>query len=171
VATLVMTTGVLVMAQLIAVSTANNVSSRSTTVATILAEQKLEQLRALAWGFDGGGRPVSDLSTDTAIAPESPEGGTGLQVSPAAALQQNTPGFVDYLSASGQIVGRGSEPPRQAVYTRRWSIEWVAGGSDSALLLQVLVTGIRNRGEADRGNVNRLPGEARVATVKVRKAQ
>jgi hypothetical protein len=165
-----MTTGVLVMVQLLSVSTVNNVSARSITLATILAAQKIEQLRALAWGFDADRRPISDLSTDTAVTPESPVGGTGLQTSPAAALHQNTAGFVDYLSASGEIVGRGSQPPKQALYTRRWSIEPVEG-SDSALILQVLVTRSRDGGTVNRGNVGRLPGEARVVTVKVRKAQ
>ena len=168
---LVIVTGVLTMAQLLSIATASNVSSRRTTIATILAEQKLEQLRALSWGFDPAGVPVSDSSADTTVEPESPIGGTGLQLSPATALQRNTPGFVDHLSASGRIVGRDGEPPGQAVYTRRWSIEPLSAGPDSAIILQVLVTGSRNRRNADQGNVGRLPGEARVVTVKARKSQ
>ena len=31
----------------------------------MLAQQKMEQLRGLTWGFDTVGLPVSDYSTDT----------------------------------------------------------------------------------------------------------
>jgi Flp pilus assembly protein TadG len=168
-AALIMLTGVLAMVQLISLSTAQNLLSRNATVAAILAEQKLEQLRALAWGFDASGVPVSDLTTDTTTVPESPNGGTGLRPSPATALQTNTPGYVDHVSAVGRIVGRGALPPLTAVYTRRWSIEPVVTSPEGALVIQVLVSAVRDRGRADQGNVGRLPGEARVATVKVRK--
>jgi hypothetical protein len=169
VAALIMLAGVLVMAQLISLSMTHNLLARNTTVAMVLAEQKLEQLRALAWGFDASGLPVSDLATDTTTVPESPNSGTGLRPSPASALQTNTPGYIDHVSAGGRIVGRGAQAPSTAVYTRRWSIEPIVTSPEGALVIQVLVSPIRDRGSADHGNVGRLPGEARVATVKVRK--
>ena len=59
---------------------------------------------------------------------------------------------------------------RPRVYTRRWSIEPNSDESRArAVLIQVLVTSIRNRGRADQGAVTRLPGEARLVTIKVRK--
>ena len=76
VATMIMITGVMTMAQLLMISTVTNTSSRTDTFATVLAEQKLEQLRALAYGFDIAGLPVSDVDTDTSVSPEAP-GGTG----------------------------------------------------------------------------------------------
>ena len=91
VATLVLTTGLLTMAELVRVATATNVVAKNSTLAGILAEQKIEQLRALAWEFDVSGIPVSDASTDTTVLPESPSGGTGLQSSPG--LRQNSVGF------------------------------------------------------------------------------
>ena len=168
VATLVVTSGVVAMAELVRVATASNTLARSSTVAGILAEQKIEQLRALAWEFDLAGVPVSDLSTDTTVVPESPTGGTGLGVSPRS-LQQNTPGFVDHVDGGGAIVGRGVQAPTSAVYTRRWSIEPLSSSSGHVLLIQVLVTRSRDRGRADQGSVTRLPGEARLVTVKARK--
>jgi hypothetical protein len=42
----------------------------------VLATQKMEQLRALAWTSDALGVPISDL-TDTAVVPHSSSGGTG----------------------------------------------------------------------------------------------
>jgi hypothetical protein len=161
-------TGLLTMAELVRVATATNTLARNGTLAGILAEQKIEQLRALAWEFDVNGLPVSDVSTDTTVLPESPSGGTGLQLSPGS-LRQNTPGFVDHLDSGGQIVGRTVLPPTSAVYTRRWSIAAMPTSAGPAVLIQVLVTGVRNRGRADQGSVTRLPGEARLVTLKVRK--
>jgi hypothetical protein len=166
IAALIMTTGVATMAQLVAVATASNSAARRNTVATILAEQKLEQLRALTWAYDVAGLPVDDLSTDTTTTPES-SGGTGLQTSPSSALSQNTPGFVDHIGLDGQIVGRGTQVPRLAVYTRRWSIERVSAAPDTALIIQVLVT-VPGAGS---GGGRRERGEARVITVKARKGQ
>jgi hypothetical protein len=171
VSTLILISGVLTMAQMFTISTKSNMSSRRTTLTTVLAEQKLEQLRALTWGFDPQGLPVSDFSTNTAVEPESPNGGSGLQPSPPTALQENTPGYVDHVDVSGQIVGNAAQPPAAAVYTRRWSIEPLPTNPNNTLILQVLVTALRDRGQADQGNVARLPDEARMITVKTRKAQ
>src|SRR5687768_15450938 len=82
IATALLATGVLAMAQMFAISASSNLSARNNTFTTVLAEQKLEQLRSLAWGFDTEGLPVSDFTTDTAVSPESSVGGTGLQPSP-----------------------------------------------------------------------------------------
>ena len=153
VATLILTTGLLTMAELVRVATATNIVAKNGTLATILAEQKMEQLRALAWEFDAAGVPVSDA---------------GLQASPAS-LQQNTPGFVEHVDGGGQIVSRAAQPPPAAVYTRRWSIEPMPSSTGPAVLIQVLVTNVRNRGRADQGAVSRLPGEARLVTLKMRK--
>lgn len=171
VATAIMVTGVLTMGQMFTISTTSNMASRRDTLSTVLAEQKVEQLRSLAFGFDTQGLPVSDFTTDTSVAPESPVGGTGLQPSPASALQQNTAGFVDHVGVDGRIVGNGAVAPGTAVYTRRWSIEPLPTNPNNTLIIQVLVTPNRDRGQADAGNVGRLPGEARVVTVKTRKAQ
>jgi len=167
----IMTTGVLMMAQMFVISTTSNVASRNDTFAAVLAQQKLEQLRSLTWGFDTQGVPVSDFTTDVSVSPESPTGGQGLQPSPGSALQQNTPGYVDHVDAHGAILGNGAQPPAAAVYTRRWSIEPLPTNPNNTVIIQVLVTPNRVRGQADQGNVGRLPGEARVVTVKTRKAQ
>ena len=171
VSTLIMAAGVLTMSQLFLISTVSNTSARNNTFSTVLAEQKLEQLRSLAWGFDPQGLPVSDFATDTSVNPESPAGGRGLQPSPASALQQNTSGYVDHVDATGQIVGNAAQPPATAVYTRRWSVEPLPTNPNNTLIIQVLVTPNRVRGQADQGTVGRLQDEARVITVKTRKAQ
>jgi type II secretory pathway pseudopilin PulG len=92
IATVILATGVLTMAQLFGVATASNSAARANTFATVLAEQKIEQLRSLTWGFDTQGLPISDFATNTTVTPETPNGGTGLTPSPGNALQSNVVG-------------------------------------------------------------------------------
>lgn len=173
VATGLLTASIVSLAQLFAVSTRSNLSSRSTTYASVLAEQKIEELRGLTWGFDSLGLPVTDMTTDTAVTPETPAGGTGLTPSPSTALRENTSGYVDYVDMFGNKVGTGgTSPPGNAIYTRRWTVEPLPTNPNNTIIIQVLVTPIRDRGNAaESGSVARLPDEARIVTVKTRKAQ
>ena len=137
VATAVLVSGVLSIAQLFLLSASTNVSARHITIAATLAAQKVEQLRGLMWGYDVEGTPVSDVSTDTSVIPEAVAGGTGLRPSPADALERNTGGYVDHLDSYGRIVGNRFIPPT-AVYTRRWSIEPLPDEADT-LVIRVAV--------------------------------
>src|SRR5207344_810990 len=74
------------IAELFAAATASTAQARETGEATMLAWQKVEQLRSLAFACDGAGQPVTDRSFDTAAVPERAFGGTGLAVSPAGVL-------------------------------------------------------------------------------------
>ncbi|MBI1872555.1 MAG: prepilin-type N-terminal cleavage/methylation domain-containing protein [Acidobacteria bacterium] len=170
VATAVLSVALVSLAQLFAIATRANTSSRSTTLAAVLAEQKMEHLRSLTWGFDTIGLPFSDFSTDVSVVPETPTGGTGLSPSPAGTLSQNTAGFVDYLDPFGRWVGTGTLPPPGTAYIRRWSVEPLPTNPNNTLILQVLVTRNRNRGSADDGPVSRLPDEARLVSIKTRKS-
>ena len=155
VATLVLTTGLLAMVELVRLAVSSNVRARSGSRAAIFAAQKMEQLRSLTWEFDVSGAAVRDPD---------------LQSSPWS-LQRNTPGFVDHVDAGGVIVGRGVDAPAAAVYTRRWSVELLPDTGEHVVLMQVLVTGTQDRGIADRGAVSRLPGDVRLVAVKTRKAR
>jgi hypothetical protein len=155
IATLVLTTGLVAMAELVRLAVSSNARARSGSLTAILASQKMEQLRSLAWEFDVSGVAVSD---------------SDLQSSPWS-LQRNTPGFVDHLDGGGLVVGQGVEVPASAVYTRRWSIEPLPASGEHVVLMQVLVTGTQSRGSADRGPVSRLPGDARLVTIKARKVR
>jgi hypothetical protein len=104
-----LTTGVLAMVRVCSLSIASNTEARRRTVATILAEQKLEQLRTLD-------------SLDAAVV-----GGS---------IAQDETGFVDHIDADGAIVTGRSAP---FIYTRRWSIEALPTGFPQALVLQVRV--------------------------------
>lgn len=171
VASLILTIGLLTLAQLFALSTTTNLSGKSTTYATVLADQKLEELRALTWGFDSTGLPLSDTTSDTASPDDAVDGGTGLAPSPETALQENTSGYVDYVDQFGNKLGGGDTVLDGTVYIRRWSVEPLPTNPNNTLILQVLVTRSRDRGTANEGSVRRLPDEARVITVKTRKAQ
>jgi type II secretory pathway pseudopilin PulG len=167
----ILATALIALGQLFAIATSSNVSSKSTTFATVLAEQKLEELRALSWGFDTSGLPVTDTTTDTASATDETTGGTGLTPSPDSALQENTDGYVDYVDRFGNKLGGGTTPPAGSIYTRRWTIEPLPTNPNNTIIIQVLVTRHRDRGAADEGAVLRLPEEARLISVKTRKAQ
>jgi type II secretory pathway pseudopilin PulG len=169
VAVTLLATGLLTLAQLFAISTNSNRAARSTTFASVLAEQKIEQLRGLTWGFDILGLPISDTTSNISVSPEQPVGGSGL--SPGGSLTQNQVGYVDYVGRFGETLGGGASPLPGTVYIRRWTIEPLPTNPNNTLILQVLVTPFRNRGVADQGSVARMPEEARLVSVKTRKAQ
>jgi type II secretory pathway pseudopilin PulG len=172
----IMTSGLVALAQLFAISTMNNRGARNGSMAGMLAQQKMEQLRSLTWGFDTIGLPLTDNTTDTAAipgpypCPQSFTGsgtGMGLSPSPDNSLGQSKDGFVDYLDESGCPLGGGPTPKSGTVYVRRWSIEPLPTNPNNTLILQVLVTPFRNR--TGTGNVSRAPSEARIISVKTRK--
>jgi prepilin-type N-terminal cleavage/methylation domain-containing protein len=161
-------------AQLFAVSIRATHAARNQTSTTVLAAQKMEQLRSLTWGFDeaGSGLPVSDLTTT--LAAEPPSGaGAGLNPSPPGTLDQNVAGYVDYLDPRGQWVGTGAAPPATAVYIRRWSIEPLPTNPNNTLVFQVLVTTVKRESEAPgaAGGRRRMADDALLVSVKTRKAR
>jgi len=171
-ATGVMATAVVALAQMFTISVQNNKNARTGSYATTLAEQKMEQLRGLTFGFDSIGLPLTDTTTDTAAPIETPNGGTGLTPSPDGTLLANINGYVDYIDAFGNVLGGGTGVRPRTVYIRRWSIEPLPTNPNDTLVIQVMVTRRVNRGLADQnGSVQRLSHEARIMSVKTRKAQ
>jgi len=170
-ATTLLTVAIASLAQLFAISTRANTNARLTTFTTVLAQQKMEQLRSLTWGFDSQGLPLTDTSTNITAAVEAPTGGKGLTPSPVGALGENTDGYCDFLDGNGQSLGGGTTPPANAIYVRRWTVEPLPTNPNNTLVLQVLVARNRSRNAADQAvGVNRLPDEARIISVKTRKA-
>lgn len=155
VALALLTGAVVALAGLFNVSARANRTSRASSLAVILALQKMEQLRGLAWGYGPAGEEWVDLDADISVWPES-SGGSGLAASPAGSLLANLPGFADYLDGSGNWVGTGSSPPAGTVYVRRWSIEPLADSPLDTLVLRVVVflrgteEGIRSPGVLPR---------------------
>ena len=161
------------IAQLFAASTRANLFARTRSSTTAMAEQKIEQIRSLTWGFDtaGQGLPVSDTSTNLTVYPFTADGG-GLNPSPTDALEQNRPGFFDFVDGAGNWVGTGDNIPGTAAYVRRWSITPLPTNPNNTLIIQVLVTPLSN----EQGRVaspftrTRMIGDALLVSVKTRKA-
>lgn len=154
------------LAGLVAMSLKACVDARVQTTAVMLADQKIEQLRGLAWGHDPSGSVVSDLATDVSRDPAG-GGGSGLSPSPANSLDANLAGHVDYLDSSGLWVGTGPSPPSAARYIRRWRIAPVAGDPDT-LVFDVLVTTVARDRAAPRPR-HRLQEDAMVTTMRGRR--
>jgi prepilin-type N-terminal cleavage/methylation domain-containing protein len=133
------------LAQLVAMSVRANVLARTTTTATILAQQKMEEL-------------LSEAAAD-------------LEPSPAGALTQNIDGSFDFLARDGRMVGNGAVPPPGSDYVRRWSIEPLMNSARGTLILQVLVTSAASGPSGQTsGSVTRTPDHVRIAGAKSGKA-
>jgi type II secretory pathway pseudopilin PulG len=171
IATLVLVTGVVSVAQLFVLATRSNLSSQRQTFASTLAQEKMEQLRGLAWGFDDVGLPISDYATDLAVDPPDPEDGVGLSPSPSNALAANVAGYVDYLDRHGQSLGGGDVVPADTVYVRRWSVEPLPTNPNNTLILQVLAFSVGDRPDTDGPVLDHGRDEARLVSVKTRKAR
>jgi type II secretory pathway pseudopilin PulG len=171
VATSLLATALVALAQLFAIATTANAAARNSTLTMMLAEQKIEQLRALQYTFDRAGLPVQDIETDLAVYPPAATGGKGLSPHTENTLQENTDGYVDYLDNSGRTLGGGTVIPDNTAYIRRWSVEPLPTNPNNVVILQVLVTRSRDRGTGNAGSVSRAPQEARLMTIKSRKVQ
>ena len=136
------------LGQMFAISVANNRSARAASYATVLAQQKMEQLRGLTWGFDALGLPISDTTSNTAAPVETPTGGTGLSQSPAGTLTSNMDGWVDYVDQSGNVLGGGTALPPGTVYIRRWAVQPLPSSPADTIAIGVYVIARVGRGEA-----------------------
>ncbi|MFL6280510.1 MAG: hypothetical protein ACJ731_10395 [Vicinamibacterales bacterium] len=117
--------------------------ARTTTVATILAARKMEQLRSLRWTHVSTAAPVlsmssSDVTTDLSNDPATDDG-PGLLRSPPGTLTSNVDGYVDYVDGIGRWAGRGPAVTAAAVYIRRWAVQPGATDPDNLLVFEVVV--------------------------------
>jgi type II secretory pathway pseudopilin PulG len=170
IATAILATAIVSLAELFGIASVANRRARDATYAIVLACQKLEQLRALTYTVDAAGQPTTDTTTDTAIAPPGAAGGTGLSDSPSGSLDRNTAGFVDYLDGNGASLGGGATAPHGTMYVRRWSIEPSPDNPGSLLILQVRVLPLRGDRALDRAGSGRMPDEARVTSLRMRRS-
>jgi type II secretory pathway pseudopilin PulG len=170
-ATMLLVTGVVATAQMFVVATRGNFAAQRGTFTATLAQEKMEQLRGLAWGFDPAGLPISDYSTNISVDPPDASG-VGLSASPPNALSANVDGYVDYLDRYGRPLGGGTDVPPNAVYVRRWSIEPLPTNPNNTLVLQVLAFAVSDRVDDGEGPVlDRVRDEARLVSVKTRKSR
>ena len=115
VASAILGCAVLSVAQLVATATAATADARRVSEATLLAWQKLDELRSLAFAFDDAGLPVTDPD---------------LSPSPAETLTNDIDGYVERLDNQ---------------YRRRWAIAPAAGNPDLLILrVRVVAIGREN---------------------------
>ena len=131
------------LGQLFAVSARAVRSSQRIALAAALADNRLEELDALAWTLRPDGVLLNDSTTDLSRPSPAP-GGSGLGLSPPGTLDADTPGYVDYLDAAGRWLGAGDRAPPGTAFIRRWAVSVPAGGGAGAgaanrRLLEVIV--------------------------------
>jgi prepilin-type N-terminal cleavage/methylation domain-containing protein len=112
VAVSIMAVALSMLAHLFVISAQANSEAQRTTFASVLATQKVEQLRG-----DNAG-----------LAPQGVD-----------SLSQNVAGLCDFLDEYGRVLPGATTPPPGTVYVRRWSIESVPSSPVDTLVLQVIV--------------------------------
>jgi type II secretory pathway pseudopilin PulG len=172
VATMLLATALIGTAQLLVRATRANIQAQRLTYASTLAQEKMEQLRGLAWGFDDVGLPISDFTTNLTVDPATQDG-VGLQPSPSNALSANVTGYVDYVDRFGNTLGGGPTPLPNTSYVRRWSVEPLPTNPNNTVILQVMVFSLADRANDGGSTVvlNRVRDEARLVSVKTRKSR
>jgi type II secretory pathway pseudopilin PulG len=170
IATTITTVALLGLVQLLTIATRSVQSARTLTMTSVLAQDKMEQLRGLVWAFDASGVAVSDTTSDLTVQPQRPTGGRGLSASPPEALDRNLDGYCDFLDGQGRSLGGGTVPPSGTVYIRRWSVEPLPASPGDSVVLQVRAIRWQGAVDARRAGGGRLPGEARLIGLKTRKA-
>jgi hypothetical protein len=135
------------------------------SAAVVAAQQKLEQLTALEWRTDAAGIRRSDQSSDLSVDPPA-SNGSGLQPSPSGSLDQNTPGFVDFVGRDGRWRGRGSAPVPGTAFVRRWSISAHPRDPADTLILTVVVLPV-----AEAPGTAMHPAVVRLQTIRTRTAR
>lgn len=139
------------LAELVVLSTGVSREARVATAASLVAEAKLAELRALPWG---------DVATDLTVDPPA-SGGPGLGPSPVDALAASLPGYSDYVDADGRYAGRGPVPPSSAAFVRRWSVVPLSHDPDRAVVLQVVAARVTHPSAHDAHVVSVLARTAR----------
>jgi prepilin-type N-terminal cleavage/methylation domain-containing protein len=119
VAIAIVTTGVMALAQLVAFATHATLQARQTTMAAVLAQEKIETLL--------------------------PDAAVGLQSSPPGTLSDDVDGYCDFVDAAGRVLGAGPVTPSGSAYLRRWSVDPLPDSLNHTSVLQVLVADLRGR--------------------------
>ncbi|HJU45121.1 MAG TPA: hypothetical protein VJ691_20000 [Vicinamibacterales bacterium] len=134
------------LAQLFALSVRFTRDAGQFGVALVAAQDKLESLRALDFGYDDDGGTLTD---------------PGLAASPAGTLTGNVDGYVDWIDEHGNVVG-GASGATGAAYVRRWRIGEIAVDEPAAIAIDVCVYRLPGV------NTEAAHADACLATIRVR---
>jgi prepilin-type N-terminal cleavage/methylation domain-containing protein len=131
------------LAQLFVIASQANADARRSSFASILATQKIEELRSLGADLTQQG----DVSLSSDIA-----------------------GACDFVDEYGRSLGTGTSPVPGTVYIRRWSVEPIPSDPET-FVLQVAAFPRSWKGGADpAGRDARTYGGAQIVTIKTRRA-
>ena len=119
VATSILVTALAGIAQVLVLSSHLTRGAGASGSALVMAQQKLEALRGLAFTYDHAGASVT--------AP-------ALEPSPLSTLDENIDGSVDWVDADAQA----GDNPEGAAFARRWRVSSL-GGSADAIAIEVCV--------------------------------
>lgn len=128
---------------ILSIATRAAYTARFRSIGSMLAAEKIEQLRSLAWTHATTADPaisisISDFTSDLSTNPPT-DAGPGLLPSPPGTLNADAAYYADYLDGAGRIVGGGSPPPA-AVFIRRWAVRPLASDPGNILVFTVVVT-------------------------------
>ena len=132
------------LGQMLIISLAINQSARERSDATVLAQQKMEQLLV-----------------------ESASGSAGSSPLVGGSLTSNMDGWFDYVDRSGQSLG--SEALRSGVYTRRWAVDLLPSSPTNTVVIHVLVA--PRLGLYQGASTTRPRGQVRLSSIKASRAQ
>jgi type II secretory pathway pseudopilin PulG len=128
------------IAQLFVLSTHLTRQAGASGAALVAAQDRIESLRALAFGYDESGVSITD---------------PGLQPSPGSSLNDDITPYVDWVDATGRPAASSA-----AVFTRRWRVSALA--SHPALAIEVCVF------TAPAGNRGPQSADACLSTIRTR---
>ena len=156
------------VAQLTVASVAAVRASGDETLALLLAVQKVEELRSLAWGREPAG--LGPASAAAAGSSGVGRRGSSSAISPGGSLDSSAPGYVDYLSGRGTRVGGGARPPSGTAFVRRWSVQPDSRLPGDLLVLDVVVLPLRAAERAGGATLSpSLPGVVWLSALKGRR--
>ena len=118
VATGIVITALAGIAQLLVLSAQWSRTAAGSNAALVAAQDKLEALRALSFGYDAGGTPVTDPV---------------LEPSPPSSLAEDIDPYVDWIDRDGTV----QQQPDGAVITRRWRVSRLPGTIPESIAIEV----------------------------------
>ncbi len=143
VATGVLITALAGVAQLLILGAQLTRQANASGQALVAAQDKLESLRGLPFGYDAAGNQQT--------AP-------GLEPSPSSSLSENAPPYVDWIDPSGAPLRDASG----ASFVRRWRIDTLDDTTPDAITIEVCVF------HASSGETDIRAAQACLSTIRTR---
>jgi type II secretory pathway pseudopilin PulG len=143
VATGILITALAGVAQLFVLGTQLTRQASASGAALVAAQDKIESLRGLAFGYDEAGTPVT---------------AAGLESSPPSGLDEDLDSYADWIDATGHA----SSDADAATFVRRWRVSSIGEASPEAIAIETCVFRMPAAGR------NHRSAEACLSTIRTR---